>query len=65
MGGRYVPSLLAAIGDVIEQHMLHIGFLTREDGDGIDARPARQPIAAIEADGDRAARRRRSRRCSR
>jgi len=27
MGGRYVPSLLAAIGDVIEQHMVDIGFL--------------------------------------
>ena len=31
MDGRYVPSLLAAIGDVIEQHMIEIGFLTRED----------------------------------
>ncbi|MBX9682349.1 MAG: adenosylcobalamin-dependent ribonucleoside-diphosphate reductase [Hyphomicrobium sp.] len=28
MGGRYVPSLLAAIGDVIEEHMIRIGFLT-------------------------------------
>jgi len=27
MGGRYVPSLLAAIGDVIERHMIVIGFL--------------------------------------
>ena len=27
MGGRYVPSLLAAIGDVIERHMRLIGFL--------------------------------------
>ena len=27
MGGRYVPSLLAAIGDVIEQHMILTGFL--------------------------------------
>lgn len=27
MGGRYVPSLLAAIGDVIERHMLETGFL--------------------------------------
>jgi ribonucleoside-diphosphate reductase alpha chain len=25
--GKYVPSLLAAIGDVIEQHMVEIGFL--------------------------------------
>jgi ribonucleoside-diphosphate reductase alpha chain len=27
MGGRYVPSILAAIGDVLEQHMIEIGFL--------------------------------------
>ena len=27
MNGRYVPSLLAAIGDVIERHMVDIGFL--------------------------------------
>ena len=26
MGGRYVPSLLAAIGEVIERHMIEIGF---------------------------------------
>ena len=39
MDGRYVPSLLAAIGDVIERHMIEIGFLppkhvrtTREAG---------------------------------
>jgi ribonucleoside-diphosphate reductase alpha chain len=27
MDGRYVPSLLAAIGDVIERHMIDIGFM--------------------------------------
>ena len=27
MDGRYVPSLLAAIGDVIERHMIEIGFM--------------------------------------
>jgi len=27
MDGKYVPSLLAAIGDVIERHMVEIGFL--------------------------------------
>ena len=27
MGGRYVPSLLAAIGGVIERHLVEIGFL--------------------------------------
>jgi ribonucleoside-diphosphate reductase alpha chain len=28
---RYVPSLVAAIGDVIEQHMVATGFLVRGD----------------------------------
>ena len=27
IGGRYVPSLMAAIGDIIETHMIRIGFL--------------------------------------
>ncbi|MEK9970885.1 MAG: adenosylcobalamin-dependent ribonucleoside-diphosphate reductase [Ferrovibrio sp.] len=27
MGGQYVPSLLAAIGGVIEQHLIEIGFM--------------------------------------
>jgi ribonucleoside-diphosphate reductase alpha chain len=27
-GGRYVPSLIAAIGGIIEQHMIEIGFLS-------------------------------------
>ncbi len=27
VAGRYVPSLLAAIGDVIEQHLINIGFI--------------------------------------
>ena len=31
MGGRYVPSLLAAIGEVIEAHMIRIGFLAPAD----------------------------------
>jgi ribonucleoside-diphosphate reductase alpha chain len=34
MGGKYVPSLLAAIGDVIERHMVDIGFLPARGGDG-------------------------------
>ncbi len=29
--GRYLPSLLAAIGEVIERHMLDIGFLARPE----------------------------------
>ena len=30
MAGRYVPSLLAAIGDVIERHMIDSGFLVSD-----------------------------------
>jgi ribonucleoside-diphosphate reductase alpha chain len=32
MGGRYVPSLLAAIGEVIERHLVTIGFMTPREG---------------------------------
>jgi ribonucleoside-diphosphate reductase alpha chain len=32
MEGRYVPSLLAAIGDVIERHMIGIGFMPAKEG---------------------------------
>jgi len=39
MGGRYVPSLLAAIGEVIERHMIAIGFLP-------DPKAAREPADA-------------------
>jgi ribonucleoside-diphosphate reductase alpha chain len=31
MGGRYVPSLIAAIGEVIEGHMIRIGFISDPD----------------------------------
>jgi len=30
MNGKYVPSLLAAIGGVIERHMIDIGFIVAE-----------------------------------
>jgi len=48
MGGRYVPSLLAAIGSVIETHMIRIGFLQR----GENAQPLlelKQAGAEVEA----------------
>jgi len=32
VGGRYVPSLLAAIGEVIEQHLIAIGFIQPPSG---------------------------------
>ncbi len=31
MRGRYVPSLLAAIGEVIEEHLISIGFMQRPE----------------------------------
>ena len=31
VSGRYVPSLLAAIGEVIERHMIDIGFIRRDE----------------------------------
>ena len=40
MGGRYVPSLLAAIGEVIERHMIDIGFM------GAPGRLREDPYAA-------------------
>ena len=39
--GRYVGSLVAAIGDIIEQHMLETGFLVRDDV------PAAKPAVAL------------------
>ena len=38
MGGRYVPSILAAIGGVIERHMIDTGFLSGE-GAGLKSDP--------------------------
>jgi ribonucleoside-diphosphate reductase alpha chain len=43
MGGRYVPSLLAAIGDVIERHMVDIGFL-QPPGAEIEANAERKVV---------------------
>ena len=37
MSGRYIPSLLAAIGEVIEQHLIKIGFIQRpESGSDVE-----------------------------
>ncbi len=44
MDGKYVPSLLAAIGEQIERHMIDIGFLTREDI-GADTAEAERKVA--------------------
>ena len=46
MGGRYVPSLLAAIGQVIEGHMIRTGFLNAPPGQGSEPNAERQALAA-------------------
>jgi ribonucleoside-diphosphate reductase alpha chain len=47
MSGRYVPSLLAAIGEVIERHMIDIGFLGQRG-------PSLAPEAQVPVEGARA-----------
>ncbi len=44
MGGKYVPSILAAIGGVIEKHMVAIGFLGAV-GEGLKADPKAGVVA--------------------
>jgi len=46
VGGKYVPSLLAAIGGIIEHHMIETGFLRRDE-------PAPVPEKAVAAAGER------------
>ncbi len=43
MGGRYVPSILAAIGGVIERHLVEIGFI-QGDGMGLKSDPKAEAI---------------------
>jgi ribonucleoside-diphosphate reductase alpha chain len=50
MEGRYVPSILAAIGGVIERHMIDIGFLDGE-GLGLKQDPAMRAVAVGESPG--------------
>ena len=45
MAGRYIPSLLAAIGEVIEQHLVEIGFVQQPEP-GADAGKLRLAAAA-------------------
>jgi ribonucleoside-diphosphate reductase alpha chain len=40
MQGKYVPSLLAAIGDVIETHLIQIGFLPAKDQPNMESEKA-------------------------
>jgi ribonucleoside-diphosphate reductase alpha chain len=48
MQGKYIPSILAAIGGVIERHLIAIGFI---DGEGMGLKS--DPRAATMAVGGR------------
>ncbi|GAB1379882.1 adenosylcobalamin-dependent ribonucleoside-diphosphate reductase [Pararhodobacter aggregans] len=48
MGGRYVPSILAAIGDVIEEHLVAIGFI---EGAGLGLKSDPKAGAAVAVAG--------------
>ena len=56
VGGRYVPSLLAAIGSVIEQHLAAIGFLKSGEHIAPESEPEAKvvnmtpPVAGSEGD---------------
>ena len=43
MNGKYIPSILAAIGGVLERHMIQIGFLEGE-GLGLKADPTAEVV---------------------
>ncbi len=51
VGGRYVPSLLAAIGEVIEKHMIAIGFIA-EKGSGTMPVPGDPSRKVVTMGGD-------------
>ena len=48
MGGRYVPSLLAAIGQVIESHMIRTGFLASPHEPGQETGAERKVLVSGE-----------------
>ncbi|CUH67846.1 Ribonucleoside-diphosphate reductase NrdZ [Thalassovita gelatinovora] len=48
MQGKYIPSILAAIGGVIEQHLIRIGFIEGE-GMGLKSDPKSEVVAIGEA----------------
>ena len=45
MNGRYVPSLLAAIGEVLETHMKRIGFIAADDEPDLAGAAAAKVVA--------------------
>jgi ribonucleoside-diphosphate reductase alpha chain len=50
LDGRYVPSLLAAIGGIIEKHLVDQGFI-RKDANGVPDQPAAPLSRALAAAG--------------
>ncbi len=50
IGGRYVPSILAAIGGVIERHLIAIGFIAGE-GLGLKSDPKAVAVAVAVGEG--------------
>jgi ribonucleoside-diphosphate reductase alpha chain len=51
MGGRYVPSLIAAIGEVIEGHMVRIGFIVPPAARADDDVVKQQSVLAADGSG--------------
>ncbi|PCJ76397.1 MAG: ribonucleoside-diphosphate reductase, adenosylcobalamin-dependent [Rhodobacteraceae bacterium] len=47
VGGKYIPSILAAIGGVIERHMIETGFIAGE-GMGLKSDPQSEAVAVGE-----------------
>jgi ribonucleoside-diphosphate reductase alpha chain len=52
MGGKYVPSLLAAIGQVIENHMIAIGFIAAPGTEHQERDLARPQVVNLSEQGD-------------
>ncbi len=50
MGGKYIPSILAAIGGVIEQHMITTGFIAGE-GMGLKSDPQAKVVGLSQSRG--------------
>ena len=44
VGGKYIPSILAALGGVLEQHLIQIGFLEGE-GMGLKSDPKAEVVS--------------------
>jgi ribonucleoside-diphosphate reductase alpha chain len=52
VGGRYVPSLLAAIGEVIERHLIEIGFMPNPEDDLLYLTESERKVVNLSKGGD-------------